>query len=520
MKKALAIICYAREWYFDMVLTSILNQHISGKHLTEIYDIHLFQDGVWNGESEANVAGHQRIGRTLERLSSEYRVHRQDENLGVALHFDLIERTLFEQKGYDFAVFCEEDMILAPGYMQVMDLMAEKFATDERVGMISAHPLEPRMEGQNREKGGTGYDVMGHNWGFGIWRHVWQQRKPLMDDYYKILEGREYRERDNPTIYRWLRSMGYLADISSQDYARSCCTHRLGKLRLATSQNYGLPIGSMGLHCRHEAFQKMGLDKVFPDHKPPMDLPDLSEDEYHRLLKRNDLIIREEAGAFLKRTRLEVVDQIESEGALGSYHTSSCDFRKHYGSVLRLIEHHLKDDPEYATGLFRALSANLVIMGGDGHTECSLAGLSRLDEVPGIENMVRQITQGLLGKKPVEEEYVRYSEIIMKSGGIEECLSRIIASAEFALKHAESHPEEGRTLDPVRRSGAAKLVDQAYLALLGRRPLPSELELHAQSVIDSGDLGQCLREIVDSEEFETRKSLPGPVLSGSREVCL
>jgi hypothetical protein len=507
MKKALAVICYAREWYFDLVLTSIGNQRIFGKPVMELYDIHLFQDGIWSAESEANVMGHARIGRTLEKLSSEYRVHRHKENLGVALHFDLIERTLFEKEGHDFVVFCEDDMILAPGYMQVMDLMAEKFAGDDRIGMISAHPLEPRVAVQNEEKAGTGYDVMGHNWGFGIWNHVWKERKPLMDAYYKILEGKEYRERDNPKIYRWLRSMGYKADISSQDYARTCCTHRLGRLRLATSLNYGLPIGSMGLHCRHEAFQKMGLDKVLPCHRPPVDLPDLSDDEYARLLERNDHIIGEEAGRYLKRTRLEIVDQIESEGEFRPYEESSCDFRKQYGSVLRLIEHHLKEDPDYAIGLFRTLSANLVAMGGDGHTECSLAGISRLDEVPGIEKMVSQIYQGLLGKKPDVEEMARYSEIIMKSGGIEECLTRIIASAEFALIHLESKPQALCRTEPWNMAVAANLVDQAYLALLGRKPLPTELELHAQHVLNSGDLGKCLQELVESEEFENRKSL-------------
>jgi hypothetical protein len=37
-------------------------------------------------------------------------------------------------------LFCEDDLILAPGYLAAIEQMRERFADDARVGMMAAHP--------------------------------------------------------------------------------------------------------------------------------------------------------------------------------------------------------------------------------------------------------------------------------------------------------------------------------------------------------------------------------------------
>jgi hypothetical protein len=140
MKKALALITYSREHYLALVLPSILAQRIGDKLVSEVYDVYIFQDGWWAGETSENRLGHAAISTMLEGHPQKGRVFGQNMNLGVALHFDFIEKLLFVENAYDFVAFCEDDLILAPGYMAALDQMGDRFANDPRVGMVSAHP--------------------------------------------------------------------------------------------------------------------------------------------------------------------------------------------------------------------------------------------------------------------------------------------------------------------------------------------------------------------------------------------
>jgi len=251
--------------------------------VSEIYDIYIFQDGLWEGESESNRVGHEQIGRLLQRMPPEITVVRQKENLAVALHFDFIERLLFVEKSYDFVVFCEDDLILAPGYMSTIDMMGEKFQDDPRVGMVSAHPGNPTAPLEQQRANAHKFATMGHNWGFGLSRSFWEKRQPLVDCYLDLIRDVPYRKRPHQTIFSWLELVGFSGAASSQDYIKQCATVALGACRLSTYINLGLPIGRTGLHCQPDAFKKMGLDctVVFSDEIDS--IGDLDSDQFHLL---------------------------------------------------------------------------------------------------------------------------------------------------------------------------------------------------------------------------------------------
>jgi hypothetical protein len=262
IRKAIALLAYSRLDYFELVLTSLLAQQCSGRPVRETHDIHIFQDGLWREEPPQTRAQHARLAAMLETLPSHIRVHRQRENLGVALHFDFAERLLFLDQAYDHVIFCEDDLVLAPGYIHAVDLMAERFRDDPRIGLISANPgatTEP-LEVQRRQR--ADYCSMGHNWGFGISRTFWQRRQQLVDEYLKLVGQVPYRQRRTDKIGDWLQSIGFHAPASSQDYIKQCAQVGLGTISVSTRANYGLPIGRSGLHCTPELFEKMGFDRT------------------------------------------------------------------------------------------------------------------------------------------------------------------------------------------------------------------------------------------------------------------
>lgn len=283
MKKALVILTYCRFEYFELVLSSIKEQHIFEHPAHEKYDIYVFQDGLWEGESAANRDGHAKISKLLDRLPRSIGVLKQAQNLGIAFHFDFVERFVFVEKEYDFVVFCEDDLILAPGYMQVMDLMAEKFHDDPRVGMVSAHPGNSSIPLSEQESRRNKFTAMEHNWSFGLYREFWQKRQPLVDCYLNLIHDTAYRNRPHAAICKWLELIGFNGVASSQDYIKSCATISLGGCRISTFPNFGLPIGRSGLHFNPEIFKKMGLDCAVVYTQPLQSVGELDDHQYHEI---------------------------------------------------------------------------------------------------------------------------------------------------------------------------------------------------------------------------------------------
>jgi predicted O-methyltransferase YrrM len=283
VKKALAILTYARPCYLELVLPSILQQQIFGRPVDKIYDIHLFQDGLWREETEENIRGHKCTTRIVESLAARYPVTIQPSNLGVAFHFDFVERLLFLEKSYDFVAFFEDDLLLAPGYMQALDLMADKFRDDPRVGMVSAHPGNPTIPLETQRLNLGRFERMGHNWGFGLSRTFWERRQPFVDCYLDLVRGKPYRQRPHNLVYEWLRASGFPGAASSQDYIKQCATYALGACRLSTGVNYALPIGRSGLHCKPHLFKKMGFDRTEVYDQEIAELGELDDRQFQSL---------------------------------------------------------------------------------------------------------------------------------------------------------------------------------------------------------------------------------------------
>lgn len=293
MKKALAIITYARFDYFELVLSSILYQTINNSPLSEFYDIYVFHDGLYNDDSELNRVGHEKITEILDKLPAEIQVVRQTENLAVALHFDFIERFLFVEKTYDFVVFCEDDLILGPGYMRTIDMMAKKFHDDPRVGMISAHPSNPTTRIEEQRVNQDKFAIMGHNWGFGLTRSFWEKRQPLVDCYLDLIRDVPYRKRPKESISNWLKHIGFNPAGSTQDYIKDCATFALGALKLSTYVNLALPIGRTGIHCTSELFKKMNLDKSIMFDQELDKIGDLDNEQFISLYSQGASLVGE-----------------------------------------------------------------------------------------------------------------------------------------------------------------------------------------------------------------------------------
>ncbi|KEO92213.1 hypothetical protein EH31_05980 [Erythrobacter longus] len=293
MRKAIAIVAYDRSQYFETVVPSILKQNVDGKPVGDAYEIFIFQDGFCKGDPKSDLVGHAKLTQAARRFVPEENLFIQEENLGVALHFDFIERELFVRRSFDFVLFCEDDLVLAPGYVQVIDMMADKFASDPRVGMISANPADVTVSAEKQLAGLNRYTSMAHNWGFGLSRKFWLKRQPMVDEYLNILRPYGYRQRPTSQITQWLESKGFNPDATSQDFVKQCATLKQGAARISTLFNLGLPIGRSGLHCKPEEFDRMGFNRTVIAPRVPTQMADLEQDEFERIFHNQSGPLRE-----------------------------------------------------------------------------------------------------------------------------------------------------------------------------------------------------------------------------------
>lgn len=285
MKMALAVITYDRAHYLTLVLPSILAQTIDGRPICEHFDVHVFQDGFCHEDGRSDAAGHRQVSEIMRHLPDHIETFHQPKNLGVALHFDFVEKLLFREKGYDFVLFCEDDLVLSSQYASIIKKMAEKFHGDKRAGMISAHPHDPSQPKSKQLQDLYEYTEIGHNWGFGLFRSFWERRQPFVELYLNLIKETPYRMRSHRSIYAWLERCGFRPSASSQDYVKQCATVSLGAVRFSTFANFGLPIGRTGLHSKPELFSKLGFDKtIVCDH--PIHMPgDLTDSNFQQVLR-------------------------------------------------------------------------------------------------------------------------------------------------------------------------------------------------------------------------------------------
>lgn len=253
----IAVMSFNRPDYLREVLVSLAAQQGAA---IETRDVFLFQDHWFNsrsGRKKAEAADVNACIEVFREIFPRGRVLAADENLGVAENFLRAETLFFREMKADCAYFLEDDLVLAPRYLRVMDGLREAALARPEIGYFAAYGhLSASAEDQLRHR--RMLRRLGHLWAFGLFRRHWEEMQPLMADYYEMVLGRDYRDRPTPEIRQRLREQGILVGVSSQDDVKKSVTYALGRVALNTHLVSGRYIGAVGLHMSQEKFDKAG----------------------------------------------------------------------------------------------------------------------------------------------------------------------------------------------------------------------------------------------------------------------
>jgi uncharacterized HAD superfamily protein/hypoxanthine phosphoribosyltransferase len=279
----IGIMSFDRPDYFEKVLQSLVLQ--TGGELGS-RRIYLFQDGARNPFSGNTYASQDKINNNIG-LFKRYLPHGvvldSQNNLGVALNYDRAERLFFEERGDDAAIFLEDDLILSPFYIEVLDRLVEIARNDPRIGYVSAvgnHMLSLDEQRRRRHELAT----LQQTWGFALTRRQWIANQPYLEKYLKLVRGIDYRKRSHLDIFDLYTSWGASRSLSSQDRTKYIASTLNANLWISTVPSFGKYIGAIGLHCNEEMYAagRFGETNLFPE--PLESFTELSDEQYRALL--------------------------------------------------------------------------------------------------------------------------------------------------------------------------------------------------------------------------------------------
>ena len=223
--------------------------------------MHLFQDGAVNAYSGRMAAEQADVDACIALFRQYFpagRVHAAPANIGIGENFLRAERFVFEELEMECAYFFEDDLVLSPAYLMVMDRLYQAIKHEDRIGYFAAYGDHAASLDRQRAAPAA-LITLGHHWGFGLKRSHWRAMQPLLEPYYELIVRRDYKVRPTDAIKAVLQQNRLAPAHSSQDNVKAFVTTCLGSARINTVACFGRYIGETGIHFTPKRFVEMGF---------------------------------------------------------------------------------------------------------------------------------------------------------------------------------------------------------------------------------------------------------------------
>lgn len=282
----IAIIAFNRPDYLDQMLASLAAQ----KPAINPRRVHLFQDGAINRYSGIRYAEDADIAASLAVFRDFFphgHVHASPDNIGITENILRAETQFFEELRAPVGYFFEDDLVLSPHYVAALDLMRRTFARFDRIVYYNANGAY-RASVEEQRSNARKLIFMGHFWGFALKRSHWLRMQLYLTDYYRLVTGRDYRNRPREEVRALFRSWGksQTHPHTGQDSAKDLVTHLMRRWRASCYPAFGRYIGDRGTNFTPSRFKEFGFDKtaIYPE---PLGRLNLGREEVERTIDEN-----------------------------------------------------------------------------------------------------------------------------------------------------------------------------------------------------------------------------------------
>ncbi len=252
----LMVLSYNRPSYLEAVLVSLRSQ----RRPVDPSRLYLFQD-----LDEANPSLSKECIEVFSRIFPDATKIIARRNLGVGLNYDRAERFAFEILRADVGYFFEDDLLLSPHYLEMLDAMAELALADPRIAYASAYG-DHLLSLAAQEARCSEIGPLHAKWGFALTRRQWLRQKSFIDGYLDLIRHDKYKDRNNKAIRAYFSACGFSSPGTSQDSAKDVASALLGTCKINTIACYAKYIGATGIHYDPKSYErdKFGSTVMMP----------------------------------------------------------------------------------------------------------------------------------------------------------------------------------------------------------------------------------------------------------------
>lgn len=193
MKTAILLLGFNRVDYFEQTLHAL-----QANEAAHACDLHVYLDG---GEK----ARQSELVQLVEASSFENPTFvLREENWGIGRHLIDARRMLFDELSYDRILLLEDDMLLAPSYVQTVLDLSDWSQQFNDVGTVMGYNINHDSTELQTQQMQHVVATNRHFWGYVMTREVWDIIKHIIYDFeMKYLSKNTYRDRSHFKI-RWL----------------------------------------------------------------------------------------------------------------------------------------------------------------------------------------------------------------------------------------------------------------------------------------------------------------------------
>lgn len=172
MKSAILLLGFNRTDYFQQVLSSLENNVDAFNH-----DLHVYLDGGPKSKQEEIVD----LVKSSKFENVTYVM--RDSNWGIGRHLIDARRTLFDQLGYDRILLLEDDMVLAPTYVETVFAISDWSSKYDDIGTVMAYNINHDSEDLQIQQMNQVIATNRHFWGYVITKKVWDEIKHIIYEF-------------------------------------------------------------------------------------------------------------------------------------------------------------------------------------------------------------------------------------------------------------------------------------------------------------------------------------------------
>jgi hypothetical protein len=264
VKAPVVVMSFNRPHYLAPVLDSLAAQTaLNGRA------VYLLQDNAISPYSGKRFALDEDIAACMEVFRQRFpdgTALLADHNLGIARNFLRAEELVFSHLGQDVGYFFEDDMVLSPHYLAMMDQIYSYVEKTPRIGYFAAYGALAMPLHRQRARA---HDMkrFSFNWAFGLTRRHWLDLRNWLEPYYQLSAGLDYKERRSREIANHYRGQGAPLISADQDVMKQLGTNQLGRVSICTVACFGRYIGEQGVHFHPERYQREGFGhtELYPE---------------------------------------------------------------------------------------------------------------------------------------------------------------------------------------------------------------------------------------------------------------